>query len=237
MHDFHHGRFVGAGVVFGDEANRQACHQADDGREENADCRHGFGSGGKHILVLPAIGEHPFDDEIRCDKHDDRRAIDAPVQGRLRVAAFFYPHEEGAHDGGEYPYARQHHWQKDCIQPAELVGIFITHDANERCTQHHRANDGADVALEQVGAHAAHVAHVVAHIVGDGGGVERVVFRNARFHFADEVGAHVRSFCINAATYPCKQRNRGCAKGKSCHHGDDLDEVPAHIAVNNEQGA
>jgi hypothetical protein len=34
---------------------------------------------------------------------------------------------------------------------------------------------GADVGLEQVGAHAGHVADVVAHVVGDGGRVAGVV--------------------------------------------------------------
>ena len=48
------------------------------------------------------------------------------------------------------------------------------------------------VGLEQVGGHAGAVADVVAHVVGDGGGVAGVVLGDARLDLADQVGARRR---------------------------------------------
>ena len=74
-------------------------------------------------------------------------------------------------------------------------------------------NDGRDkrdfITLEHIGGHARAVAHVIAHVVGNRGGVARIVFRNARFHFADQVRAHVSGFGEDAAAHAheeCGQR-------------------------------
>ena len=57
--------------------------------------------------------------------------------------------------------------------------------------EHHRGDDGHRIGLEQVGRHARAVADVVADVVGDGRRVARIVFRNAGFDLAHEVGADV----------------------------------------------
>ena len=55
---------------------------------------------------------------------------------------------------------------------------------------------GAAVRLEDVRAHASDVTHVVTHVVGDDAWVTGIVFRNARFHLADEVRADVSALGV-----------------------------------------
>ena len=83
-------------------------------------------------------------------------------------------------------------------------------------------NNGADVfgrgRFEQVRAAARAVAHVVAHQIGNDGGVARIVLRNPSFHFADQVGAHVRCLGVDAAA---ELREKGDEAGAESE-GDDL---------------
>ena len=84
-----------------------------------------------------------------------------------------------------------------------------------------RRHDRADVGLEEVGAHAGHVADVVAHVVGDDRRVARVVLGDAGLDLADEVGADVGGLGVDAAADAREQRDRGgarCAK-----RGHDLE--------------
>ena len=78
---------------------------------------------------------------------------------------------------------------------------------------------GADVfrsgGFEDVRAAAGAVAHVVAHQVGNDGGVAGIVFRNAGFDFAHQVGAHVGSLGIDAAAQLGEERDQRRAKAKA----------------------
>ncbi len=60
-------------------------------------------------------------------------------------------------------------------------------------TQEHDRDRGDGVGLEQVGCHARAVAHVVADVVRDHGGVARVILGNAGLDLAHQVGAHIRA--------------------------------------------
>ena len=75
-----------------------------------------------------------------------------------------------------------------------------------------RSNDRTGVRLEQVGAHARDIADVVAHVVGDGGGVARVVFRDAGLDLADEVCADIGGLGVNAAAHAGEECDRRCAE-------------------------
>ena len=68
------------------------------------------------------------------------------------------------------------------------------------------------VRLEQVGGHAGAVADVVAHVVGDGGRVARVVLGDAGFDLADEVGADVGGLGEDAAADTEEQREQRAAE-------------------------
>ena len=80
------------------------------------------------------------------------------------------------------------------------------------CERGHAEDDRRDqrdlVRLEQVGGHTGAVADVVAHVVGDGRRVARVVFGDAGFDLADEVGADVGGLREDAAADAEEQREQ-----------------------------
>jgi hypothetical protein len=93
--------------------------------------------------------------------------------------------------------------------------------------EHHRADDGADVGLEEVGAHAGHVADVVADVVGDGRGVARVVLGDAGLDLADQVGADVGGLGVDAAADAGEERDgRGAQREAGEHVEDSRDSRP-----------
>ena len=78
-----------------------------------------------------------------------------------------------------------------------------------------RGDEGDLVALEQVGGHAGAVADVVADVVGDRGGVARVVLGDAGFDLADEVGADVGGLREDAAADAQEQREQRAAEAEA----------------------
>ena len=70
------------------------------------------------------------------------------------------------------------------------------------------------VRLEEVGGHAGAVADVVAHVVGDRGRVARVVFGDAGFDLADEVGADVGRLREDAAADAQEEREQRAAESE-----------------------
>ena len=65
--------------------------------------------------------------------------------------------------------------------------------------QHHGGDGGHRIGLEQVGRHAGAVADVVAHVVGDGGRVARIILGNAGLDLADEIAADIGALGEDAA--------------------------------------
>ena len=61
-----------------------------------------------------------------------------------------------------------------------------------------RADQTDRVGLENVGRHACAIADIVAHVIRDRGWIARIVFFQAAFDFADQIGADVRGFGVNA---------------------------------------
>ena len=86
--------------------------------------------------------------------------------------------------------------------------------------EHHRADDGADVGLEEVRAHARDVADVVADVVRDDGRVAGVVLGETRLDLADEVGADVGGLGVDAAADTREQRDRAGAHREAGHDVD-----------------
>lgn len=87
-----------------------------------------------------------------------------------------------------------------------------------------RRQDGTAIALIEVGAHSSNVTDVVAHVVGNGGGIARVVFRNVCLHFSHEVGPHIGGLGVDAATNTGEERLRGCAHTEGEHGGGNGNE-------------
>ena len=89
---------------------------------------------------------------------------------------------------------------------------------NHQRTQHHGGDQGYRVSLKQVSGHTGAIAHVVAHVVGDHGGVTRVIFRNIGFDFAHQVSTNVCAFGENAASQTREDRDQRGTESKT-HQG------------------
>src|SRR5690606_11967115 len=138
-------------------------------------------------------------DDGSDDEGEDARCVGAGVQGLGRVAALLAAHELGADDGGDDAAGRDQQGQRGQVRVDVLVD-----DGDGLC-----GYDGADVGLEEIGAHARHVAHVVTDVVGDDGRVAGIVLRNARLHLAHPVGADVRGLGVDAAADAGEQGDGG----------------------------
>ena len=92
--------------------------------------------------------------------------------------------------------------------------------------EHHGGDDGHRIGLEQVGGHAGAVADIVADIVGDGGRVARIVFRDAGFDLADEIAADVGTLGEDAAAETREDRDQRSAEAERDQRVDDLARQP-----------
>ena len=127
-------------------------------------------------------------------------------QGAL-VGGFTGADEEGADNGSQDAQSRHDHRQGHRLQ-------FAAEGGN---AQGGSGDDGTDIAFVQVGAHAGHVAHVVAYVIGNNGGVAGVVLGDTGFYFTYQVGADVGSLGVDAAADTGKQGHGGSAHTKGQH--------------------
>ena len=87
--------------------------------------------------------------------------------------------------------------------------------ARQRLRDDQRGGHRRHVGVEQVGAHAGHVADVVADVVRDDGGIARVVLRDAQLDLTRQVRRHVGRFGENAAARFGEQGQRAGAERKA----------------------
>ena len=91
------------------------------------------------------------------------------------------------------------------------------------------------IALVEVGTHTGHVAHVVAHVVGNGSGVARVVLGDVGLHLTHDVGTHVGSLRVDTAADTGKQRLCRGTHTEGQHGGGDGDESVGIEAVQHDK--
>ena len=206
------GRFIGcAREHFGEESDQHARRQPDeDGRDQPQDIRP------RQSLDAP-FREQP--EEQR--RNDGRSGGGKPCAGPQRAqqpllrGVLLRPHEKGAEHG------EQDADRRDPERDERAEKVHSRRDA-----QRHRREQRADVRLIQVGAHARHVAHVVAHIVGDDGWIAVVVFGDILFHLADKVGAHVCRLGKDASAHAREQRHARSAHAEGDHIRRDKLRLP-----------
>ena len=149
----------------------------------------------------------------RADRDDHGRDVGAHLQRGVGVGVVLAADKEGGDDGGRDAERRD----------------------NQRVeAQRQRRDYRADIALEQVRAHAGDVAHVVAHVVGDDGGVAGVVLGDAGLDLAHQVGADVGGLGIDAAAHAREQGDGRGAQREAEEDGvvlrQDIDETAAEQA-------
>ena len=192
--DVAHRRVLRGGVVLGDHDHRRRQRQPHERSAEQIAGTQG------------AVAHHAHGDEVEGNGSQHAGYDHALVERVHDLAAFLRLHEEGADDRRDDGRAAQHERIEDAVGP---------HLVDHQGSEHHGRDDGHGVGLEQVGRHAGAVADVVAHVVGDHRGVARVVFRNAGFDLAHEVGADVRPLGEDAAAQPREDRDERRTEGES----------------------
>ena len=156
-------------------------------------------------------------DEEGGDQGQEGAGVDAAGQGPqqdLLRGLFARAHQEDAQDGEDHADAGDDHRRQDAAQA--VAGGHAQGGGGQ---------DGAGVGFVEVGAHAGHVADVVADVVGDGGRVARVVLGDAGFDLADQVGADVGRLGEDAAADAGEQGLGRGAHAEGQHGGGDDGEL------------
>jgi hypothetical protein len=169
-----HRAVLRAGVELGDPHQRGGEHQAHGAGADHAPLRAG---------AQGVVGHHRHRHADEGDERQHAGHDQALVQRGHHVLHARAGLDEGAaDDAGDDRHTAQ---QQRVHHRGHRRG------GDHQCAQRHGGDQRDGVGLEQVGGHAGAVAHVVAHVVGDHRRVARVVFGDAGFHLAHQVGAHV----------------------------------------------
>ncbi len=115
-------------------------------------------------------------------------------------------HDGDADDGGD---------EIDRLDDQGKENALDAEDGKERRAQDHGADVLSRGGFEDVRATARAVANVVANEVGDHGRVAGIVFGDASLNLADEIGAYIGRFGVNAAAKLREEGYQGCAKAKA----------------------
>ena len=207
--ELHRLEFEG-GVVLRHLADGDTHHQTDDDGAPEAQ------------PVLDAEGvEHAGSG--KGDKHAGN--IDAEVQSSHElglVSLGLGAYQENTDDGKQSADGADDHGSHDQLK-AGLVGPAS--GGSSGCTQSGGSKDGTSVGLVEVSAHAGHVTHVVAHVVGDGGGVTGIVFVEVIFGLTHEVSAYVGSLGVDTTTHTGEECLQRSAHAEGQHDGGDLGQT------------
>ncbi len=159
------------------------------------------------------IAHQPVGDRIEHRRADHGGDQQAPVERALDLVGR-RPHRERPDDRGEdRDTAEDQRVERDLA--SEVGG------EGEHSEQHHR--DGRHgVGLEEVSRHAGAVADVVADVVGDHGGVARVVLGDTGLDLADEVGADVGRLGEDAAAESGEDRDQRATEAEADERVDGL---------------
>ena len=136
-------------------------------------------------------------------------------------------------DRGQNGHAAQHEREE-----RDLAGELRE---GEHAEEHH-GHGGDRVGLEQVGRHPGAVAHVVADVVGDHGGVAGVVLGDPRLDLADEVGPDVGRLGEDAAAQAGEDGDERAAEAEADECVDGLlvglvgQDQDAEVAGDAQQG-
>ncbi len=128
-----------------------------------------------------------------------------------------------AEDRGEHADGGHHQREQQTLH-AECGGA-----------QDQRGDQGHRVGLEQVGGHTGAVTHVVADVVGDGGGVARVILGDVLLDLADQVGADIGGLGEDAAANSHEHGEQRGTEAEALQHLGGLAGVGEHHDRGTEQ--
>jgi hypothetical protein len=207
----------------GGEADDVAGHQPGHDRPPDAQVVHAVDA-----------AEQATADEEGGDGDEHAAAVHARAQGVKQLShgrVGLGTNHEDADDGKDRAHAGNGHGGREQLHAvADELGRVHTHQCRRRGdAQRAGRQDRSAVALEQVSAHAGHVADVIPDVVSDGGGIARVVLGDAGLDLADEVGADVGGLGIDAATDTSKERLAAGAHAEGQHHHGHLEQADVEL--------
>ena len=106
----------------------------------------------------------------------------------------------------------------------DRLELHLTVKGKGRGTQCSRGEYRSAVALVQVGAHAGHVAHIIAYIIGDGSRIAWIILGDVGFHLAHKVCSDIGRLGVDTATHTGEQSLRGSTHSEGEHRGGDGDQ-------------
>ena len=222
-------------VVRGDVADGDTYYETEHGGQTDPT------PGDSHGRVLDVrrttLGPQEVGQNEGHDNHQACRAQGTSVERVLGVAALLGLDDEGAEHRAQRARTGDDERQDHRTHPA--IARSLRHDL-EAHGKDHRADDGTDEGLEQVRAHAGHVTHVVTDVVGDHGGVPRIVFGETRLDLADQVRSDVGGLGIDAPAHAGEEGDRRGTEGEAGEnrqHEWQAEVTLPHRRVDDEQGA
>ena len=206
---------IGSGVVLGNPHQQAGQHQTDRRRAKNVQRADQFAVGQRD-----SITQHPGRDRIEGRQCQRTGYGQTTVERVHDLAAFAGLDEETADDRSDDRNPAQNQGVDDQV----VAGIGHVLEQSSRA-EHHRRHHRHGVGFKKVGGHSGAVADVVTDVVGNYRRVARIVFGNAGFDLAHQVGADVGALGENPAAQPCENRNQRPAESQPDQRLDRLLEI------------
>ena len=155
----------------------------------------------------------PEQAKVKADKQGDDQEAEQRENGAGEKAAVKRAHDPGARAEPHEPGADHGGDDRDCAEH-ERIQHKTQLPREQQAAEQHGGNRGDGVGLKQVRRHAGAIADVVPDVVGNHGGVARIVLRDARLYLADQIGAHVCGLGVDAAAKAGKDTDQAGAEGQ-----------------------
>ena len=192
-----HRPVIGPGVVFGNPHDEAGDTQTDDRAKPQP--QPGYRDAGSHRQCIRKAEEQVDQQRDRPNRQDpggEQPLVERPHNAVVGTE----PDEERANHR-----SRDAHRADDQRQHQHLVA---QRRRKKYRGEQHRRDDRHGVGFEQVRGHAGAIADIIADIVSDDGRVARIVLRDSRLHFADEVGADIGPLSEDAAAETRENRDQ-----------------------------
>ena len=206
--DVTYGRVVSGGVVVGNEENDKSHQEAHEGGEVDPS------GGGDLAIVGEAVGKENMSEWPEGGGGGECAEKNAEAEETGGVAASKI-HGEDSEDGGENGYSTD----DEGITQGGRLGLAVSTQYGE-VGDKDAADQTDGVGFKNIRSHSGAVAHIVADVIGDGGGIAGVIFFELGFDFAHEVGSHIGGFGIDSASEAGKNTDEG---GTESEAGEAID--------------
>ena len=206
--DMADGGAVGGGVVVGDEENDEGHEKADEGSEVNA-----VGGGYLAVVTKPFWKKDMSERPENCGGGEGTNEnAEAEKTGGVPFAEVDSENPENRGEDGDAA-------DNEGVGEGSGIGLAIAPEDGE--VGHENTADEADgVGFKDIGGHPSAIADVIADVVGNGGGVARVIFFELGFEFANEVCADIGGFGVDTSAQTSEDADE---RGSESEAGQAID--------------